>query len=229
MTETQAQAGWYSVDGGRRYWDGAAWTDQFQTDKSHVDREPDAIWQAVRKPMTGIGAGKYKLTAHYLFFEKGTLRTDSQQVPIAAVLDVDVKQSMAQKARGVGNVVVHIQPNPRRDRDHGGHPELSGGAARDQRCRSFGPAPDPTQSEHHALRGGYASQIPGTAVAQGPVASEPVPAASDPMDQLRKLGKLRDAGILTDEEFSTKRPRSSSAYERCRARLNGYGRPGTAA
>ena len=59
--------------------------------------------------MTGIGAGKYKLTAHYLFFEKGTLRTDSQQVPIAAVLDVDVKQSMAQKARGVGNVVVHIQ------------------------------------------------------------------------------------------------------------------------
>ena len=109
MTETQAQAGWYPVDGGRRYWDGAAWTDQFQTDKSHVDREPDAIWQAVRKPMTGIGAGKYKLTAHYLFFEKGTLRTDSQQVPIAAVLDVDVKQSMAQKARGVGNVVVHIQ------------------------------------------------------------------------------------------------------------------------
>ena len=73
------------------------------------DRDPDAIWQAVGKPITGIGAGKYKLTAHYLFFEKGTLRTDSQQVPVSALLDVDVRQSMTQKARGVGTVVVHIQ------------------------------------------------------------------------------------------------------------------------
>jgi len=64
---------------------------------------------AVGRPLTGFGPGRYKLTPHYLFFEKGVVRTDSQQVPVADVMDVDVRQSMTQKARGVGSVVVHIQ------------------------------------------------------------------------------------------------------------------------
>ncbi|MDX6359659.1 MAG: hypothetical protein QOH37_2713, partial [Nocardioidaceae bacterium] len=51
--------------------------------------------------------------------------------------------------------------------------------------------------------GALPSHIPSAAVPQVAVASEP--AAADPMDQLRKLGELRDAGILTDEEFSTKK------------------------
>jgi uncharacterized membrane protein YdbT with pleckstrin-like domain len=44
-----------------------------------------------------------------LYFETGTLRTDAQQVPIRVVMDVDVKQSMVQKSRGVGDVIVHIE------------------------------------------------------------------------------------------------------------------------
>jgi hypothetical protein len=31
------------------------------------------------------------------------------------------------------------------------------------------------------------------------------PAAPDPIDQLRKLGELRDAGILTSAEFDAKK------------------------
>lgn len=61
------------------------------------------------KPVTGFGAGRYWMTPKFLFFERGTLRTDSQQVPISAVLDVDVRQSMTQKARGVFTVMLQIQ------------------------------------------------------------------------------------------------------------------------
>jgi Short C-terminal domain len=36
-------------------------------------------------------------------------------------------------------------------------------------------------------------------------AAPPAAAAADPMEQLRKLGELRDAGVLTDSEFTTKK------------------------
>jgi hypothetical protein len=35
--------------------------------------------------------------------------------------------------------------------------------------------------------------------------STPAPAADDPMEQLRKLGDLRTAGVLSEEEFSVKK------------------------
>jgi hypothetical protein len=37
------------------------------------------------------------------------------------------------------------------------------------------------------------------------------PARDDVLDQIRKLGELRDAGVLSDEEFETKK---SSLLER---------------
>ena len=133
VKEVPAPPGWYPVEGGRlRRWDGVQWTEDFRdgpVDGPERDKGirrvagavagrvmdtsaavPDgALWSATGKPLTGIGAGRYWMNAHYLFFEKGTLRTDSQQVPISAVIDVDVKQGMTQKARGVFTVLVTVQ------------------------------------------------------------------------------------------------------------------------
>ena len=134
-----APAGWYPVEGDARlrYWDGAQWTDRFQEPEqdqlessgsrlraatsSAADRltsrnhtfPPGTLRSAVGKPITGIGAGRFHMDSHYLYFEKGTLRTDSQQVPIASVMDVDVAQTMPQKARGVYTVKVHVQRSNR--------------------------------------------------------------------------------------------------------------------
>jgi hypothetical protein len=205
MSDSQAQPGWYPNGDGLRYWDGTAWTDQFQPAPNVPDRDPDAIWQAVGKPVTGIGAGKYKLTKHYLFFEKGTLRTDAQQVPIAAVLDVDVRQSMTQKARGVGSVVVHIQrptrvevvtmddiPNFREGQ------QAINAAAHEARYL--------IQRNQNTMR--YEGIAPGMAQQQA-TASAPEPSvpasAPDYIDQLAKLGQLRDAGILSEDEFAAKK------------------------
>lgn len=68
--------------------------------------DPDAIWSAVGKPITGIGGGRYKLTEQYLFFERGTLSTKAQQISAHETFDVDAMQTITQKARGVGTVVL---------------------------------------------------------------------------------------------------------------------------
>lgn len=221
MSEVQAVSGWYPVEGGKRFWDGAAWTDQFEatsspgegtgsrlrnpvsgaveTVKATPTMDEGAIWQAVGKPLTGIGAGRYKLTDQYLFFEKGTLRTDSQQVPVGSIVDVDVKQSMSQKARGVGTVVVHVQ--------RGTGVEVV----------SMDDIPNPRDAQRIINETAYAAKLviqqnQNTMRYEGahPAAATPQPAAAapaavDPMAQLRQLGELRDAGILTEEEFASKK------------------------
>ena len=203
------QAGWYPSAGGHRYWDGTKWTDQFRPgiDQTSTtpDRDPDAIWQAVGKPITGIGAGKYKLTAHYLFFEKGTLRTDSQQVPVSALLDVDVRQSMTQKARGVGTVVVHIQRPTRVElvalEDIPNFRE--GQRAINETAHTARLA---IQRNQNTMRYEGVSPMQQGAFNATPE-QVPVQASSsaDPIDQLQRLGQLRDAGILTEDEFQAKK------------------------
>lgn len=204
-----SQAGWYPNAGGHRYWDGINWTDQFRPGGDQTaatpDRDPDAIWQAVGKPITGIGAGKYKLTAHYLFFEKGTLRTDSQQVPVSALLDVDVRQSMTQKARGVGTVVVHIQRPTRVElvalEDIPNFRE--GQRAINETAHSARLA---IQRNQNTMRyEGVSPMQQGTFSAPPEQAAVQASPSADPIDQLQRLGQLRDAGILTEDEFQAKK------------------------
>lgn len=237
-----AAAGWYPVDDGRlRYWDGEAWTDHFhagtttagspirQAGAAAVNRlidtsavhDPEAVWQSTGRPLTGIGAGRYRLTHHYLFFEKGALRTDSQQVPISAVVDVDVRQSMSQKARGVFTVLVHIQraqgieivtmddiPDGREAQRLINDTAHQARLAIQQRTNTH------RYENTHLV--GHVGQLPGIQATNLPAPN--VPAAlppggpgqatetdSDPIEQLRRLGELRDAGIVTDEEFAAKK------------------------
>ncbi|WP_368077775.1 PH domain-containing protein [Rhodococcus aetherivorans] len=69
---------------------------------------PDVLWAAKGQPITGIGGGRFRLTASTLFFERGTLTTNAQQVPTHQLFDIDMRQSLTQKARGVGDVLVHV-------------------------------------------------------------------------------------------------------------------------
>ena len=127
---TTTPAGWYDDgQGAVRWWNGEAWTEhttaetQPEPTSSRVGRaasalgrsllskedpstDPEAIWTAVGKPVTGIGGGRYKLTAEYLHFETGTISTKAQQIRTHEIYDVDANQTMTQKARGVGTIVL---------------------------------------------------------------------------------------------------------------------------
>jgi uncharacterized membrane protein YdbT with pleckstrin-like domain len=71
------------------------------------------IWETKAKSLAWMATGgkittaKYRLTTRALYFERGTLRTDAQQIPLWAIRDIDLTQSLTQKARGVGSLVVH--------------------------------------------------------------------------------------------------------------------------
>jgi hypothetical protein len=226
-----APPGWYenpSGEGNLRYWDGSTWTDHYhdkQATGSSVEPmaatptslakagdqgewDPDEVWAATGKPLTGIGAGRYKLTRFYLFFEKGMLRTNAQQVPVAALLDIDVRQSMSQKARGVGDIVVHIQrstgveivtlediPNFREGQR--ALNEVSAAARAHIRT-----AQNTTTVNYQGTPPFPVSQAQPASAGQS---EHPVVPAVDYVAQLEKLGQLRDAGVLTDEEFQAKK------------------------
>ncbi len=44
-----------------------------------------------------------------------------------------------------------------------------------------------------------------------PAAAPPAPAGEDPIEQLQKLGKLHEQGILTDEEFAAEKAKILNA------------------
>lgn len=216
----EVSAGWHPAPGDPtqlRYWDGAQWTDHFapaanpQPRKSPQlgDASMPTLWEGWGKPISGIGGGKYRLTAHYLYFERGTLRTDSQQVPVSALHDVDVRQNFAQKARGVGTIILHINrgntmefvqlvdvPNFR-DGQH-----AINSAAHEARMA--------IQERQNTSTIRYQGTPPTGGVVPAP--SSPPPALAAPVadgpdfiEQLEQLAKLRDNGILTDAEFADKK------------------------
>lgn len=163
------------------------------------------MWEAWGKPLSGIGGGKYRLTAHYLYFERGTLRTDSQQVPVSALHDIDVRQSMSQKARGVGTVVVHI--------NRGSHmefvqlvdvPNFREGqhAINDAATKARLVLQQRQSTSTIRYEGVHPANPEASASGASPGRHE---AGPDYIEQIEQLAKLRDNGILSEEEFAAKK------------------------
>lgn len=80
-----------------------------------MDEDETTIWEGSSKDMMSAASSgrltscRYRLTNKAVYFDEGLLSSNYQQVPLWAVRDVDVKQGMLQKARGVGDVVVHVE------------------------------------------------------------------------------------------------------------------------
>lgn len=222
-------AGWYDDGSGRqRWWDGSAWTEQFldaqpnaetpaksggawakgaaalgqrMTAKHDHSEDVDAIWTAVGKPLTGIGAGRYKLTAEYLIFETGTLSSKGQQIRTREIFDVDSSQSMAQKARGIGNITLIAK------RATGDEkvilqdiPNFREGVS------AINHASDEARMAQHLRENTSRSTVeysgsPVPVAAAAPTAA-PAGSGGDLNSELERLAGLRDQGILDAEEFT---------------------------
>lgn len=263
MSDQTAAAGWYPVDGGRlRYWDGHAWTEHFsdaptQAPKAggsvgikgaasaaarnltsnEMDLPEGTLWSAIGKGVSGITTGRYRLDIHYLYFAKGALRTDAQQIPVSGIVDVDVRQTMTQKARSVYTVVVHVQ-RANGMREVAMMDDIPDGPAAQRILNKVSydaklllehrsihmdglrhQATNTTRQEVSYQGGVPLMHQPGVAAAPMPMmlSRQPEPAqiesadpilegvTVDPIAQLKELGALRDAGILTEEEFSAKK------------------------
>lgn len=218
-------AGWYDDGSGRqRWWDGGQWTERFADaeagsptgpsapskvggfaskissnfSKQDPSVQPGTLWSAVGQPLSRIGAGRYRLTADYLFFEKGALSTKAQQIRVAEIFDVDANQTLSQKARGLGTIkliarrptgdeVVLLEDIPNfREGVH-----VINEKADEARHRLI--------TREHTQHVNYTGAPPVAMQVQSPSAT---PAPSGPAEQITKLAELHQAGILTDEEFA---------------------------
>ncbi|WP_433469408.1 SHOCT domain-containing protein [Spirillospora sp. CA-128828] len=175
----------------------------------------------------------YRLTTHYLYFETGGIgATRQEQIPLINIQDVDVSQTLIQKTQKVGNVLVHIiRPTgqhetavldsivePVQVRDLINQTVHQVRAAAHQ--RQVDEARDLGTHRFEQTAPSQLPQIPGgfntggqpqpalPAEQPGTLHGAPAVQATTPeqvMALLKQLGELREAGVVTDEEFEAKK------------------------
>lgn len=179
--------------------------------------DPNTLWVGEKKTAgasaVGVSTTRYRITRDKIYVESGLLSSVSEQVPMWAVLDVDVRQNVLQRSKNIGDVAVMI--------DTTAYPGQSGTellldniedpfSVRDllnqhvAEARAKKQMLTQTQYLQHSgpafgapAVGGMPPAAPGAA----PAPSSPV----DVADQLRKLASLRDEGILSEEEFAVQK------------------------
>ncbi|GAC69201.1 PH domain-containing protein [Gordonia soli] len=224
MSNSSAPAGWHDDGTGTlRWWDGAQWTQhthvpqtvdkarpstaasQFARNlvqKDDPSTDPGALWSAVGKPVTGIGGGRYKLTEEYLYFERGTLSTRAQQIRTHEIHDVDANQTMTQKARGVGTIVLFsIRSTGARERVELIDVEnfREGVSALNRVSHEARERLRTKQQTQHVNYSGFHP------TPTSPAHSTPSVDAAPKVDlnnELARLVAFKDQGVLDDEEFA---------------------------
>ncbi|MBW3614912.1 MAG: PH domain-containing protein [Actinobacteria bacterium] len=172
--------------------------------------DPDTLWVGEKKSAgtsaIGMSSTRYRITKDKIFIDAGLMSSMSEQVPLWAVRDIDVRQNVMQRGKDIGDVVVHLE-----------HPEFHGksellldniedpNGVRDLLNRQVSEA----RAKKQMVTQTQYLQHSGTGFGMG---QPPAPASQpgqgvDVADQLRKLAELRDQGILTDEEFTLQKQR----------------------
>lgn len=186
--------------------------------------DPETLWfSASHNPATkatGVSKAFYRLTKDRIWIETGVLGTRSEYVPLWAVKDIDVRQSLTQRGKDIGDVLLYLD-DPSLATDPSGAFSFSGEAGgghtsgevlldniegphalREQllplvsEARQKKTIERQSQYVHHMTPPAAAAPPPPPAAAAEPV---------DLADQLKKLAELRDQGILTDEEFAAQK------------------------
>ena len=75
--------------------------------------ESEILWEGERTTLTSKASkgklvrARYRISNDFLYFDAGLISTKAEQIPTWSIRDIDMKQSIKQKAMGVGDVHVH--------------------------------------------------------------------------------------------------------------------------
>lgn len=168
------------------------------------------IWSGESKSLTNVASGgkivteRYRVTSEYIYVETGLLGSKGEQIPMWAVRDLDTNQSLIQKARGLGDLVIHCEHN-----DYTGRRSFTLASIenfRELRDQIAGIAQDARlnhqrlqQTQHVNYSG---APFTGGLLAQTQDAGQP---ESDPLAKLERLGDLLSKGLLTQDEFEAQK------------------------
>lgn len=188
--------------------------------------DPSTLWFGESKGgatgAAGVAKARYRITKDRIWIESGLLGTRTESVPLWAVRDMDVRQALWQRGKDVGDLVLGLD-----DPAYGVSQDtfnltgvLESGTTSGQVVLDNieNPhqvydllAPLVSEARHkktmerqsqyvHHVNPGMAYGAP-----QPPAPAPQAEAKPDLVEQLRKLGELRDAGILTEEEFAAQK------------------------
>ncbi len=193
--------------------------------------DPATVWYGESKDAagkaTGMAKARYRITHDRIQIESGVLGTRSESVPLWSVKDMDVRQAVWQRGKDIGDVVLTLE-----DAAYGAQAAgmfTATGASGDAGVGTTGGQVllDNIENPHGVVdilmplvsearqkktierQSTYMHVNPGMAAAGMATGAPAAPAAPpvDLADQLRKLADLRDAGVLTPEEFDQQKAR----------------------
>ncbi len=190
------------------------------TSRTQQPSSTKVLWEGQSESISAKASGgrltkaRYRVTEDAIQFEAGILSTRAEVIPLWTVLDVDLHQSMTQKARGVGDVRVRLE----KDAMKFGQIMITLESVRDPRevrdliTRHANDLRQQFAHREHQLEvekltassGSVNVGVPMQAsmpVAQVPMANSESQDRQGLIDHLRQLGELRDLGVLSEEEF----------------------------
>jgi hypothetical protein len=185
--------------------------------------DPNTLWfgesRNAATSAVGVSKARYRLTSDRVWIESGLLGSRTESVPLWAVKDMDVRVAVWQQGKDVGDVVLNLE-----DPSYGTGQDmfnLSGavdGTTSGQVVLDNVEGPyalldllAPLVSEARTKKtverqSTYVHNMTPGAPYGAPMPPTPAPPPQvDMVDQLRRLGELRDAGILTEEEFAAQK------------------------
>lgn len=202
--------------------------EQQQKRVEQAKNDPNNVWFGESKNPTGISKAFYRVTTDRVWIDSGVLGVRSEHVPLWAVKDIDVTQSMLQRGKDIGDVILKLEDptlaaDPTGMMSFSGASEpgaqVSGDVILDNIENPFGVREllmplisearqkkmmeRQSQFVHHMNPPGYVAAPPPPPAAAAPSGG----GGSDLASQLRELAQLRDDGILSEEEFQAQKAR----------------------
>ncbi len=177
------------------------------------------LWTGTSQDLTSLATGgrlqtgSYTVTEDAIRFASGLISTREESIPLWMVMDADLTQHISQRIRGVGDLTLRLDP---RYAGRFGQNMLmlrsieNPSAVRDlvlrqaNAVRQFWAQRSYERDIELRRAGAVSTNIVVPTVTSEPAAPalEPAPASGDLMAQLVKLGEMKTAGLLTDEEFT---------------------------
>ncbi len=166
------------------------------------------LWAGESKDLTSAASGgrlvknSYKVTTDFIYVDSGLMSSSSEQIPLWAVRDVDVKQSMIQKARGLFTVTVMCRHDDFTGRSSIVMEDVEGGRELRDLLNEHA---EIARREYQKRAQTQTLNYQGVGQPPGVPATPDAAAAEDPMEKLEKLAALRDRGVLTEDEFAAQK------------------------
>lgn len=167
----------------------------------------EVLWEGFKSDLANLASsgklvgGTYQITDRFLIISDGLLTSKTQQIPLYCVANIEIKQTLIQKTRNVGDVIFTLDE------------ELTGTAVFSsvENPKSLIPILNPIVKAARDRRSFGQGEVgsgatTATGVVMGP-GGVPMMSNQDMISQLARLGQLRDTNLLSDEEFEAAKAR----------------------